>query len=628
MTGIRHTASMSASRAEHALGPTQRLYRPVRHGAREALCTPTGMIDPIHSLAFSVQSNPRVYAVLIGSGVSRAAGIPTGWEVTLDLIRKLATVLKEEPEPNPEAWFEGKFGTKPDYSDLLDQLAKTQAERQQLLRSYWESTEEEREEGLKTPTAAHRAIATLAVRGFIKVIVTTNFDRLMEQALAAQGIEATVLSTPDQIEGAQPLDHISHLVLKVHGDYLDPRILNTAAELAEYPRQVKELLHRIFDEYGLIVCGWSGDWDKALAGALERASSRRYTTYWTTRSEPSESAKALIRQRRAEVIRIEDADRFFDEVAEDVTAIEELSKPHPLSVEVGVKKLKRYMAEARFRIRLFDLIEDAVQEAIDATSGDAFSTRKPAPTPELAVMRLRAYDTAYSRLTAMAAAGGAWAEREHYPLWRRALERLCTAAQRDGNTVWCGLQRYPATLLLYALGLGAVDRGRLEFLRELLTVRIETRGDKDVPAIWTLSPYVLLPMGGSELHGPGGLEANRTPLNLWIHDSLKVGTQSTFREEVHFTRTFDKLEILLALGSRATPAGALWDSALPGCYYWRGETRNRFLAEIKESLEALEERSPYVRSGFLRQRRQALPQRNCAVGAEHRGEQMGHAVRA
>ena len=35
------------------------------------------MIEPIHSLAFSIQSNPGVYAVLIGSGVSRAAGIPT-----------------------------------------------------------------------------------------------------------------------------------------------------------------------------------------------------------------------------------------------------------------------------------------------------------------------------------------------------------------------------------------------------------------------------------------------------------------------------------------------------------------------------------------------------------------------
>ncbi len=41
------------------------------------------MIDPVHSLAFSIQANPGVYAVLVGSGVSRAAKVPTGWEITL-----------------------------------------------------------------------------------------------------------------------------------------------------------------------------------------------------------------------------------------------------------------------------------------------------------------------------------------------------------------------------------------------------------------------------------------------------------------------------------------------------------------------------------------------------------------
>ena len=53
------------------------------------------MIDPVHSLAFSIQANRGVYAVLVGSGVSRAARIPTGWEVTLDLIRKLAKLYGE-----------------------------------------------------------------------------------------------------------------------------------------------------------------------------------------------------------------------------------------------------------------------------------------------------------------------------------------------------------------------------------------------------------------------------------------------------------------------------------------------------------------------------------------------------
>jgi hypothetical protein len=38
--------------------------------------------DPLTQLAFSVFENKGVYAVLVGSGLSRAAEIPTGWEIT------------------------------------------------------------------------------------------------------------------------------------------------------------------------------------------------------------------------------------------------------------------------------------------------------------------------------------------------------------------------------------------------------------------------------------------------------------------------------------------------------------------------------------------------------------------
>jgi NAD-dependent SIR2 family protein deacetylase len=43
--------------------------------------------------------------------------------------------------------------------------------------------EEDRQEGRKTPTAAHRAIAALVRSGYIRVLITTNFDRLLEESL-------------------------------------------------------------------------------------------------------------------------------------------------------------------------------------------------------------------------------------------------------------------------------------------------------------------------------------------------------------------------------------------------------------------------------------------------------------
>lgn len=139
------------------------------------------MIDPLVSLAFALYSNKGAYALLLGSGVSRSAGIPTGWEVVLDLLRKVAKLEGEDPEPDPEGWFTKKHGESPEYSKLLDLVAKTATERQRLLKRYFEPSEEERSQGLKRPTPAHRAIAELARDGYVRVILTTNFDRLLER---------------------------------------------------------------------------------------------------------------------------------------------------------------------------------------------------------------------------------------------------------------------------------------------------------------------------------------------------------------------------------------------------------------------------------------------------------------
>ena len=447
------------------------------------------MIDPVHSLAFSIQANRGVYAVLVGSGISRAAQIPTGWEITLDLVRKLAKLSNETCEPDPAQWYREEFGKEADYSDLLDALAKTPAERQQLLRPYLEPTDQEREEKAKQPTAAHRAIAVLAAQGFIKVILTTNFDRLMETALRDEGVEPTILSSADDIEGALPLTRIQCCVLKVHGDYLDTRIRNTQAELDQYSDQFNQFLNRIFDEFGLIVCGWSAEWDGALRSAMTRAPSRRFTTYWATRDEPGDRAQHLIGQRGAQVIRITDADTFFQTVQQHVESIEEFLQPHPLSTEAAVASLKRYIPDPRHRIRLADLVDNTVGQIVEVMSGKDFDMGSPSPTEEAMADRVAAYEALCSTLLAMASVGGYWAEEEHVLVWQQALRRLNSIRPYTSfYDKWLWLQPYPTLLLLYALGLGAVEAGRLQFLRRILATKLSLGLRQETFAARELAP--------------------------------------------------------------------------------------------------------------------------------------------
>ena len=51
--------------------------------------------DQLVKLAFSMEKNKGAYALLLGSGISISSGIPTGWGVVCDLIKKLAKLYDE-----------------------------------------------------------------------------------------------------------------------------------------------------------------------------------------------------------------------------------------------------------------------------------------------------------------------------------------------------------------------------------------------------------------------------------------------------------------------------------------------------------------------------------------------------
>lgn len=558
------------------------------------------MIDPTQSLAFSMHSNRGVYALLLGSGLSTSAGIKTGWGIVLDLLGKLAATEDAEPNVDLESWYRDKYEEKPEYSKLLESLAKTPTERQQLLRQYFEPTEEEREEGLKQPTEAHRSIAHLVSKGFIRVIITTNFDRLIEKALEDAGVSAQVLSSLDQVRGALPLSHNQPCVFKVHGDYQDSRIRNSSTELSSYPREFDQFLDRVFDEFGLVVCGWSGEWDGALRDAIYRATSRRFTTYWAQHRSLSDEAERLIEHRRAEKIRISGAEDFFGTVRHTVDSIEELSSPHPLSPELAVASMKRFLASPDQRIRLNDLIESSLNQAADSTAGGKFDIQNmPTPTAESIADYLRAYESAYSTVLSIAPVAGRWAEDDHYHVWGSALERLSTNPDRSGDPVLIALKTYPAILLLYALGMGALASDRLPFLGRLFDIRV-SGGGMDGQSVSILSALFAARKLPTALWGTSLKDGSwdRFTLNHWIFDLLRESMRQVEPSDEQYSLIFDRFEILLALAFPRRHGGRHYWNPL-GMFLHRRGNRIRILDEITNSISSLGRGSPFVSSGIL-----------------------------
>ena len=544
-----------------------------------ALAQPIGsatlghIVEPLIALAFGIQTNPGAYALLLGSGVSRAAGIPTGWEVVTDLIERVARLQNEDTQGDPTAWFRQRYGAEPGYSALLAELAAEPAERNRLLREYFEPTEEEREQSLKTPTAAHRAIARLVEAGYVRVIVTTNFDRLLEVALADVGVVPAMLATPDAVAGALPLAHEKCTILKVHGDYLDARIRNTPDELASYEEPIDRLLDRIFDEYGLVVCGWSGEWDVALRDAISRSPSRRFTTYWAARSELTPEARQLLESRHGVQVQITNADAFFVDLEDKVRSLSELAAPHPVSRKVAVTTLRRYLAEDRYRIRLHYLLADEVTRVMEQTSREAMPVDPGQDASHEAVRaRVAKYEAICETLVALMAEAARWAKEEQRSEVIAVLDRLANRWREpqpgSALVVYNELLDYPATLALYGAGLGAVAGDRLDTLAHVLGEVHVVRFGRRQPLLREIAPNdvvenaIFQTRPGQRLH---------TPVNDHLAEVLREPLRELIPSE-EFIEIFDRFEYLFSLAYGDLSAGDPVDETVwvPfGSYRWR-----------------------------------------------------------
>jgi hypothetical protein len=426
--------------------------------------------DPLTQLAFSVFENRGVYSVLVGSGLSRAAEIPTGWEITLDLIRRIARAKGVADQADWPTWYKDQTGLDPDYSALLAELAASPEERRAILHSYIEPTEEDRQEGRKIPTAAHRALAALVRGGYIRVLITTNFDRLLENALLHAGVEPTVVSSVDALRGAEPIVHTKSYILKLHGDYKDARIRNVDEELSSYPPEYDALLDRIFDEHGLIVAGWSGEWDAALRSALLRTPNRRYPVWWLTRSNLRPAALELISHRKARMVTAADADAFFLGLHQRIETLERTRQQNPDSIDLLVNSVKRYLAKSEFRIQLDELITHEANRLITQLDGDEFPAHAPIDQNALRD-RIHRYEAVSEGLVRVAGALGRWGDGQELSLVLDLLRAIYANAEKVGSglTLYLGWRSYPALLVLIAYGLGLTRSQRYDTLHTLFT---------------------------------------------------------------------------------------------------------------------------------------------------------------
>lgn len=485
-------------------------------------------MDQKLNLVFSMYNNPGVYALLLGSGVSQSAGIPTGWDIKQDLIDQIGAISDEElPEDTG-------------YDELLEALAKTQAERNSILRQYFEPSEEEQEQSIKMPTRAHEAIARLAKAGYIRVILTTNFDRLMEIALEHEGIIPDVISSDDMLEGATPLRHSPITIIKLHGDYRDVRTLNTAEELQIYGENKNSLLNTIFDEYGLIVCGWSATWDTALRDAISRTQTRRYSTYWVEPYDLSHEGEALVKHRDATVISAP-ADEFFVDLQDKVEALEKLNREHPLSVAVAVERVKKLVSHDEMSIELEDFVREQSESAHVNFDTIEIPTRQLEDLNAVEDINVQYFARTEIALNILAMVC-MYGKNHHAKIISDIIARWTVPF---GNNEF-EPRNIPSLFLLYVGTIAALHRENWLLLKSVLIepkIRNQHRPSEKEPVLTEVNKTYLYYYGRDS----GFKHKREDPYSVQIRDTIYPVFRKYIPDERDFQETFDLCEMLIAL---------------------------------------------------------------------------------
>lgn len=534
---------------------------------------PLDPFDPLVALATSLHSQRGVYALLIGSGVSTGVGIPTGWGVVEALVRRVAAASGASIDPDGDWehwWAVNTQGAALGYSSLLEQLAPTAPSRRALLAGFFEPSPEDRDAGLKVPGPAHRAIANLVSAGFIRVIVTTNFDRLLEQAIEAEGVMPQVITTDSAVLGMEPLQHAPVTIIKLHGDYASLDQRNTVDELSSYPEATTALLNRVLDEYGLIVSGWSGDWDSALVDAIEASANRRYPFYWASRNALGAVGLRLTARSTAATVTGITADEFFSELLSRVEAIEQLSEA-PVTTAVKLARLKRALPDPVRQLEVRALLEAELDrlrmwlaershtpaetsfEEIDAELSRILARTQP-------LMQLYATGVSLDR------------DRQHTDLWVWALQRALDARAFSGGTFtdwWDNLAHYPAALLLRAGTMAALVAGHEEVIVRIAGEpnwsNIFLTHGKDVPAHQALHlRKVVTDEVASPLPRWGGTSYRYPSSRLLRADLQQVAVELVGQGGAD--RLLDRMEYRMALANQLITRGSGIFSAAAGEY--------------------------------------------------------------
>jgi len=172
--------------------------------------------------------------LFVGAGVSTEAGLPGGWELAKALAEAMGRQYNNEPLAKMAQFYQTRNG------------------RPMLLRFLKDKLKPAVDFTDKSTCPSYRLIARLP----FKLILTTNFDSLIEDMLRSEGMQPNVINFDQDITSYEP---DTAQVLKVHGDFSQAKMVVTTDDYDNYYRDFPRLLDEmksIFAKHTVIFIGY------------------------------------------------------------------------------------------------------------------------------------------------------------------------------------------------------------------------------------------------------------------------------------------------------------------------------------------------------------------------------------
>jgi len=277
-------------------------------------------VPEIVSSIKSQKDNLPRFALFIGAGASASSRIPMASQMTADLLteiyerdmgKKDADIGEVREWCKDQTWWT-QNPIESEYSRAFGERFNTDAERRDYI-----------EEAMKdaVPGLTYLCIADLLAAEMIKVVFTTNFDDMLNDACIGYNLckplvcahESTIASIPSRSPRPE--------IIKLHGDFLFNKLKVRDEDVKTLDEKMMEKLKKHTLDCGLIFVGYSGC-DNSVMKILEKLEEEEgncfpYGVFWAT-LEPddlNERVKAFLNRRGSfRIVKIEDSDSFFAEL--------------------------------------------------------------------------------------------------------------------------------------------------------------------------------------------------------------------------------------------------------------------------------------------------------------------------